>query len=178
MSLSSRAAGFWVAVFLVLAFAGGGGLDLLGSDDAGSSRADLIGRVTRVVDGDTVKVRLRRGRGTRTVRYIGVDTPETVAPGEPVQCYGKQASAFNERLVQGRRVRLEIGRERTDRYGRLLAYVYVRGRGNRFVNEELLRRGYARTLAIPPNTDRAGRFAVLERRAKRERRGLWRTCEG
>jgi endonuclease YncB( thermonuclease family) len=165
-----------VAVFLLLAFAGGGGLDLLGSDDSSSSRADLTGRVTRVVDGDTVKVRLARGRGTRTVRYIGVDTPESVKPGEPVQCFAKAASSFNERLVQGRRVRLEIGRERTDRYGRLLAYVYVRGRGNPFVNAELLRRGYARTLAIPPNTDRAGRFAELERRARDDHRGLWAAC--
>jgi micrococcal nuclease len=165
-----------VAVFLLLAFAGGGGLDLLSSDDSGSSRADLIGRVTRVVDGDTVKVRLAPGRGTRTVRYIGVDTPETVKPGEPVQCFGKAASAFNERLVEGRRVRLKIGRERRDRYGRLLAYVYVRGRGNPFVNAELLRRGYARTLAIPPNTDRAGRFAELERRARNDGRGLWSAC--
>jgi micrococcal nuclease len=174
--MSSRAAAIWVAVFLLLAVAGGGGLDLLGSDDSGTSRADLLGRVTEVVDGDTVKVRLRSGRGTRTVRYIGVDTPESVKPGEPVQCFAKQASEFNERLVRGRRVRLQIGRERTDRFGRLLAYVYVRGGDKRFVNEELLRRGYARTLAIPPNTDRAGRFAVIERRAKREKRGLWRVC--
>ena len=173
-----RSAGVWVAIFLVLAFVGGGGLDLLSSDDSLSNRADLFGRVTRVVDGDTVKVRLAGGRGTRTVRYIGVDTPESVKPGEPVQCFAKEASNFNERMVRDRRVRLEIGRERTDRYGRLLAYVYVRGRGRPFVNEELVRRGYARTLAIPPNTDRAGRFAVLERRAKRERRGLWRVCEG
>ena len=105
LTMSSRSAGFWVAVFLVLAFAGGGGLDLL-SDDSGTNRADLTGRVTRVVDGDTVKVRLGGERGTQTVRYIGVDTPETVKPGEPVQCFGKQASAFNERLVEGRRVRL------------------------------------------------------------------------
>jgi micrococcal nuclease len=174
--VSSRAAAFWVGLFLLLAFAGGGGLDLLGSDDPGFNRAALTGRVTRVVDGDTVKVRLARGRGTRTVRYIGVDTPETVKPGEPVQCYGDQASKFNERLVHGRRVRLVIGRERTDRYGRLLAYVHVRGGGNRFVNAELLRRGYARTLAIPPNTDRAARFAELERRARRQRRGLWAAC--
>jgi micrococcal nuclease len=175
--MSSRTAAFWVGVFLLLAFAGGGGLDLLGSDDSGSNRADLVGRVVRVVDGDTVKVRLQHGRGTRTVRYIGVDTPETVKPGVSVQCYGEQASAFNERLVEGRRVRLEIGRERTDRYGRLLAYVYLRGSGSPFVNGELVRRGYARTLAIPPNTDRAGRFAVLERRAKNDHRGLWQACK-
>ena len=175
--MSSRSAGFWVGVFLLLAFAGGGGLDLLG-DDSGPSRADLTGRVTRVVDGDTVKVRLSGGRGTKTVRYIGVDTPETVKPDEPVQCYGKQASTFNERLVEGRLVRLEVGRERTDRYGRLLAYVHLRGHGDPFVNAELLRRGYARTLAIPPNTDRAGRFAELQRLARDKGRGLWSACPG
>jgi micrococcal nuclease len=167
---------FWVGVFLVLAFAGGGGLDLLGSDDSRSNRADLFGRVTRVVDGDTVKVRFESGRGTRTIRYIGVDTPESVKPGEPVQCYANEASDFNKRLVEGRRVRLEVGRERTDRYGRLLAYVYVRGADKRFVNAELLRRGYARTLAIPPNTDRAAMFAELERRARDRHRGLWSVC--
>jgi micrococcal nuclease len=95
-----------------------------------------------------------------------------------VQCFGKQASTFNKRLVEGRRVRLEVGRERTDRYGRLLAYVHLRGHGDPFVNAELLRRGYARTLAIPPNTDRAGRFAELQRLARDKGRGLWSACPG
>ena len=131
-------------------------------------------RVVRVVDGDTIRV-VQDGR-EEPIRYIGVDTPETVKPGEPVQCFGQQASTFNKRLVEGRRVRLRIGRERRDRYGRLLAYVYVVDEGKRFVNAELLRRGYARTLAIPPNTDRAGRFAVLERRARKSGLGLWTAC--
>jgi micrococcal nuclease len=174
--VSSRSAVMWVALFLLLAFAGGGGLDLFDSGDSGVTGAALAGRVTRVVDGDTVKVRLGSGRGTRTVRYIGVDTPESVKPGEPVQCYAKQASEFNERLVAGRRVRLRVGRERTDRYGRLLAYVYLRGEGGRFVNAELVRRGYARTLEIPPNTDFADRFERLERRAREDGRGLWSIC--
>lgn len=174
--MSSRSAATWVALFLVLAFAGGGGLDLLDSGDDSVTGAALAGRVTRVVDGDTVKVRLGGGRGTRTVRYIGVDTPESVKPGTPVQCYAKQASAFNERLVAGRRVRLRVGRERTDRYGRLLAYVYLRGEGEQFVNAELVRRGYARTLEIPPNTDFADRFERLERRAREGGRGLWAVC--
>jgi micrococcal nuclease len=174
--MSSRSAAVWVGLFLLLAFAGGGGLDLFDSEDGGVSGAALAGRVTRVVDGDTVKVRLGDGRGTRTVRYIGVDTPESVKPGEPVQCYGKQASEFNRRLVVGRRVRLRVGRERTDRYGRMLAYVYLRGEGGRFVNAELVRRGYARTLEIPPNTDFADRFERLERRARDDGRGLWAVC--
>jgi micrococcal nuclease len=72
-------------------------------------------------------------------------------------------------------VRLRIGRERTDRYGRMLAYVYLIDSG-RFVNAELLRRGYARTLEIPPNTDFADRFDRLQRRARDSGRGLWRVC--
>ncbi len=174
--MSSRSAAMWVALFLVLAIAGGGGVDLFDSGDDAVTGAALAGRVTRVVDGDTVKVRLTNGRGTRTVRYIGVDTPESVKPGAPVECYAKQASEFNERLVTGRRVRLRVGRERTDRYGRLLAYVYLRGEGGRFVNAELVRRGYARTLEIPPNTDFADRFERLERRARDDGRGLWASC--
>jgi micrococcal nuclease len=174
--VSSRAAVVWVAVFLLLAFAGGGGLDLIGSDDS-ATRAALTGRVVRIVDGDTVRVRLSDGSSER-VRYIGVDTPESVKPGEPVQCFAVRASEFNERLVLDRRVRLRVGRDRTDRFGRLLAYVYLVEEPRRFVNAELVRRGYARTLEIPPNTDFADRFDRLERRAREQRRGLWNICEG
>jgi micrococcal nuclease len=175
--MSSRAAVLWVGLFLVLAFAGGGGFDLLGSDDdSPARRAALTGRVVRVVDGDTIKVRLGERRPV-TVRYIGVDTPESVKPGEPVQCYAVPASHFNDRLVTGRLVRLRIGRERTDRYGRMLAYVYLAGEPHTFVNGELVRRGYARTLEIPPNTDFADRFDRLQRLAREERRGLWRSCD-
>ncbi len=127
--------------------------------------------VTRVVDGDTVEVELEGE--TEDVRYIGVDTPETVKPGEPVDCFGPQASAFNHRLVEGRRVRLVFGVERRDQYGRLLAYVHL---GNRFVNEILLRRGLARTLTIPPNDRYAERFKRLEIAASRTGRGLWGAC--
>ncbi len=176
--MSSRSAVIWVGVFLVLAFAGGGGFDLLGSDDNSPIKgAGLTGRVERIVDGDTVKVRLPQRRRTVTVRYIGVDTPESVKPGAPVQCYAKQASDFNERLVTGRRVRLRIGRERTDRYGRTLAYVYLIDGPHRFVNAELVRRGYAHAVEFPPNTDFADRFDRLERRAREQRRGLWSACE-
>ncbi|HEY5941342.1 MAG TPA: thermonuclease family protein [Solirubrobacterales bacterium] len=127
--------------------------------------------VTRVVDGDTVEVELEGE--TEDVRYIGVDTPETVKPEEPVDCFGPQASAFNHRLVEGRRVRLVFGVERRDQYGRLLAYVHL---GNRFVNEILLRRGLARTLTIPPNDRYAERFKQLEIAASRAGRGLWGAC--
>ena len=139
------------------------------SDDEGPRSAQAY--VSRVVDGDTVEVRL--GGSEEDVRYIGVDTPETVKPGEPVQCFGKRASGFNHRLVEGERVRLVFDEERRDVYGRLLAYVYL---GDRFVNADLVRLGLARTLTIPPNDRFAGRFKRLEIAAARAGRGLWGAC--
>jgi len=127
--------------------------------------------VLRAVDGDTIEVRLDGER--EDVRYIGIDTPETVKPDTPVQCFGPRAHRFNARLVTHRRVRLVFGVERRDVYGRLLAYVYL---GDRFVNAELARRGLARTLTIPPNDRFAGRFKRLQIAAARAGRGLWGAC--
>jgi micrococcal nuclease len=127
--------------------------------------------VTRVVDGDTIEARI--GVEQEDVRYIGVDTPETVKPDTPVQCFGPRASAFNHQLVEQKRVRLVFGVERRDVYGRLLAYVYL---GRRFVNATLARRGLARTLTIPPNDRFAPLFRGLELRAARAGRGLWGAC--
>ena len=127
--------------------------------------------VLRAVDGDTIEARI--GGDDEDVRYIGVDTPETVKPGTPVQCFGPQAHRFNARLVTHRRVRLVFGVERRDVYGRLLAYVYL---GRRLVNAELARRGFARTLTIPPNDRFARRFKRLQSAAARSGRGLWGAC--
>lgn len=143
-------------------------LDSLWEDEP---RASASAVVTRVVDGDTIEVRLD-GR-TEDVRYIGVDTPETVKPGAPVDCFGPQASAFNHRLVEGRRVRLVFDVQLRDVYGRLLAYVYL---GKRFVSAELVRRGLARTLTIPPDDRFAGYLKRLEITASRAGRGLWGAC--
>ena len=112
----------------------------------------MSARVTHVVDGDTIDVRLSDG-DEDTVRYIGIDTPETVKPGTPVQCGGPRAHEVNDRLVYGKTVTLRFDAERRDVYGRLLAYVYLPRPGARplFVNAELARRGLARTLTIPPN---------------------------
>jgi micrococcal nuclease len=131
------------------------------------------GEVVRVVDGDTIRVRL--GDRTERVRYIGIDTPESVKPGTPVQCYAKRAAAANAALVAGRRVRLVGDVEHRDRYGRLLAYVYREGDGA-FVNALLVRDGYARTLTIPPNVEHAAEFARLASTARKAGRGLWRAC--
>jgi micrococcal nuclease len=136
----------------------------------------LTGRVVRAVDGDTLEVALDDG-ATETVRLIGVDTPETVKPDTPVQCFGPQASAFEHRTVEGRRVRLLVGVEPRDIYGRLLAYVWIRESSqDRFLEVELLRRGLARTLTFHPNDRFAHRFEELEQTAAKRGKGLWNAC--
>jgi micrococcal nuclease len=136
----------------------------------------LHARVLRVVDGDTIQVRLDGGRVER-VRYIGIDTPESVKPGTPVQCFAKRASHYNASLVAGRPVTLRLDAEQRDRYGRLLAYVYTSSPTPTFVNRALVAKGYARTLTIPPNVSHAAEFARLARRAREDGMGLWRACE-
>ncbi len=147
-------------------------LALGGGKLVGATRSDAA-RVVRVVDGDTVVVRTA-GHDER-VRYIGVDTPESVKPGTPVQCFAKRASAFNKRLVAGERVRLVRDAEERDRYGRLLAYVY-RTRDDLFVNATLVTGGYAVPLTIPPNVAHAEEFRTLAAVARRKGRGLWSSC--
>ena len=142
-----------------------------GEDDRSPEPKTGSAHVMRAVDGDTIEVRF--DGATEDVRYIGVDTPETVKPGAPVECYGPEAHEFNARLVEGHDVRLEFDAERRDVYGRLLAYVRV---GDEFVNAELVRRGYATTLTIPPNDRYAGQFARLEREASAKGSGLWSAC--
>jgi micrococcal nuclease len=127
--------------------------------------------VTRVVDGDTVEAQI--GDVVEDVRLIGIDTPETVKPEAPVECFGAEASSFTHRVLEGQPVRLVFGAERRDIYDRLLAYVYM---GHRFVNAELVRRGLARTLEIPPNTLHSALFRRLELKAARAGRGLWGAC--
>jgi micrococcal nuclease len=139
--------------------------------DGGADGARVIATVTRVVDGDTIEVDLAGQH--ETVRYIGVDTPETVDPDKPVQCFGHEASDFNHGLVEGKRVELAFDAERRDVYGRLLAYVYLDGD---LVNAELARRGLARTLTIPPNDSLAPLFARLAAAAGQAGRGLWGSC--
>jgi micrococcal nuclease len=132
------------------------------------------GTVVRAVDGDTIIV--ADGDRTEDVRLIGMDTPETVDPRRPVGCYGPQASAYTKHLLTGRRVTLEYDRVQRDRYGRYLAYVFLDGPPRLFVDAQLVALGYARTMAIPPNTAHAGMLARLERRAALAGRGLWSAC--
>ncbi len=133
-------------------------------------------RLARVVDGDTIVARVDGHE--EYVRYIGVDTPETVKPDTPVQCYGPRAHARNAQLLggAGSALVLRFDRELRDRYGRLLAYVY-RARDGLFVNARLVREGIARTLSISPNTTYATQLGHLQSAARASARGLWGACE-
>ena len=144
----SRKALFFILVFcLSSAFIGGY-----------INAADEL-RVAKVIDGDTIT--LENGEH---LRYIGMDTPEKGRP------YYGEAKRENERLVGGKRVRLEYDVERTDRYGRTLAYVYV---GDVFVNAELVRNGYAKIYTFPPNVKYYKTFLALQKDAREQKRGLW-----
>lgn len=125
--------------------------------------------VTRVVDGDTIELET----GER-VRYIGVDTPETVDPRKAVQCFGREASAFNKQLVEGKSVKLVADVVNKDRYGRLLRYVYLSD--GTFVNLKLAQDGYARPLTIPPDVHFSKDFVAAAHEAQEAGRGLWGAC--
>ena len=122
-------------------------------------------KVARVVDGDTIK--LETGE---VVRYIGIDTPETVHPSKPVQCYGKEASDKNRELVEGKEVKLEKDVSETDKYGRLLRYIWL---GDILINEYLAREGYAHSSTYPPDVKYQDKFVQAERQARDEKKGLW-----
>jgi micrococcal nuclease len=135
---------------------------------AASAQTTLEGTVVRVVDGDTVHVRV--GERIEKVRYIGVNTPEVHHPTKGEEPGGREAAAENRALVDGRRVRLELDAQARDRYGRLLAYVWV---GETMVNAELVRRGYAQVMTVPPNVRHQQLFLTLQRDARAAQRGLW-----
>lgn len=164
-----------LAVALLPAGCGGGSEQRSGPAAPSGSRSAApsaeTARVLRVVDGDTILVEID-GRQER-VRYIGVDTPETVAQDSPIECFGPEASAANKELVEGKSVRLERDISERDQYGRLLRYVYA---GDIFVNAELIRRGFATTVTFPPDVREAERLRRLERDARQARRGLWGKC--
>jgi endonuclease YncB( thermonuclease family) len=132
--------------------------------------------IQRVVDGDTVIV--ARGTKGKRVRLIGIDTPETVDPRRPVGCFGHQAAQRTFTLVPpGTPVRLVYDVERTDQYGRTLAYLYRRPDGL-FVNAALVAEGYAAVATYPPNVAHAEEFAALAARARESGIGLWGACSG
>jgi len=170
----------WIALLLVAGLVLGGvrlpaGLGLGDGAPALTPGGSAQASVVRVIDGDTIVVSLGGARQER-VRYVGMDTPETVKPDTPVQCWGLAAHALNARLLApGARVTLRFDRELRDRYGRLLAYVY-RAADGLFVNAQLVRDGAARTLTIAPNTGHEAELTRLQAGAQAARRGLWGAC--
>lgn len=125
--------------------------------------------VTKVVDGDTIQIETGQ-----KVRYIGINTPETHHPTKGVECFGKQAYEKNKELVEGKRVRLEKDISETDRYGRLLRFVYL---DNTFINDYLVRQGYAHATTYPPDVKFADEFRQAEVEARENNRGLWNSCK-
>lgn len=130
-----------------------------------ASHGGVFATVVSVVDGDTIKI-----EGGEVVRYIGMNTPETVAPNKPVECFGKEASAKNKELVQGKVVELVRDVSNRDRYGRLLRYVWI---GDEMINETLVREGYAQVSTYPPDVAEVDRLVAAQKKAESEDKGMW-----
>lgn len=129
-------------------------------------------RVFRVVDGDTFWIDDGSEKGLK-IRLIGVDAPETRTSGnKEASHFGREASFYLERLIAGKKIRLEYDVDRFDRYGRTLAYVYLDD--GTFINAKLLKEGYATVMTVPPNVKYADTFLKLERKARNHKKGMWR----
>lgn len=126
--------------------------------------------VKRAIDGDTIE--LQNGQ---KVRYIGVDTPETVNSKKPVQCFGKEAFAYNKNLVEGKKIKLVKDVSETDKYSRLLRYVYLED--GKFVNLKLVKEGYAYAATYPPDVKFASIFVEAQTEARLAKAGLWSKCK-
>jgi len=125
--------------------------------------------ITKVIDGDTVEI-----EGGARVRLIGIDTPETVDPRKPVQCFGIQASDYAKSLLTGVAVKLEKDVEDKDKYNRLLRYIYLAD--GTFVNLKLVAEGYASAYPYPPNIAHATEFKTAQANARMAGLGLWSAC--
>lgn len=165
LAIAAIVAALTISFFDYFSDKGRGKVGLPGENKGGEERVRLEDEayftVSRVIDGDTV--RLSDGR---TIRYIGMDTPERKEP------FYQKARQRNAELVIGKAVRLKVCPENPrDKYGRTLAWVYA---GDVFVNEALLREGLARVLIIPPcGTPKAGEFRRIEREARERKAGIW-----
>lgn len=160
----------FVTLVLVVALAGGACTRTASAPAGGNG----LGTVVQVLDGDTAIIDI--GGAEESVRFLGIDTPEIAHPDQPEECFGPEATARTvELLPAGTSVRLERDLEARDRYDRILAYVY-RADDDLFVNETLVREGFADTLSIQPNTAFAGPLSAAKVEARAEGRGLWARC--
>lgn len=142
------------------------------SCNSNSDRNNITGymSIKKFVDGDTFWVNNGSEKGLK-VRLIGVNTPETVDPRKPVEYYGKEASDYVKNKLMGKKVRLEFDIIKKDKYGRTLAYVFLKD--GTFLNADLVKNGYARVMTIPPNVKYSKLFKDLERKARKNKIGLW-----
>ncbi len=142
-----------------------------------SDKPNQAYKVLKVIDGDTIDVDIEGKKFT--VRLIGVNTPETVDPRRSVQCFGVEASNKTKELLTDRQVILEKDVSETDKYGRILRYVFLPlENGDRlFVNDYLVREGYATAYDYPPDVKYSVRFRVAETEAREQNKGLWGKCQ-
>lgn len=135
-----------------------------------------IAEVSKVIDGDTIEV-LINGEKYK-LRYIGINTPETVDPRRSVECFGREASNENKRLVEGKRIYLQKDISETDKYGRILRYVYlpIDDGSLLFINDYLIRQGFAQASSFPPDVRFVDQFNLAQKEAKENNRGLWASC--
>lgn len=156
-----------VALVVLLAHGTAYGASSTKSSSSASSKGETV-KVTSVVDGDTIKVKI--GTKTETIRIIGIDTPETVDPRQSVQCYGKEASARMKKLLNGKTVTLQKNSsEERDKYDRLLRYVFI---GTKDIGASMVQDGYAFSYKefSHPKLDA---YNKLETKAKNAKKGLW-----
>lgn len=131
-------------------------------------KSESVSLVTKIIDGDTIEI----GDGIK-VRYIGIDTPEV---GDGNECFAEESKAKNADLVLGKSVELEKDVSETDKYGRLLRYVYVGGENKQMVNEVLVKEGFAQAATYPPDIKYKDRFLELQKLARDGNLGLWEKC--
>ncbi len=124
--------------------------------------------VTRIIDGDTFEI-----ADGRQVRYIGIDTPETKHPNKEVECFGEESALYNQQLIETQVVELERDVSDTDRYGRLLRYVWL---DDELLNEKLVAEGYAQAASFPPDIAKQDLLQAAQERAKASNLGLWGEC--
>ena len=140
-------------------------------DETSPAESRVTASVLEVVDGDTIRVDL--SGAVTPVRLIGIDAPETKGPFTDRECFGDDATAFARDALADREVALEFDVERTDRFDRTLAYVWVDGS---LFNEQMVREGFATTATFPPNVRYVDRLAAAQRGAREGHRGLWEAC--
>ncbi len=153
------------------------GSNVLGAEEASNAATvNNLVQVTKVVDGDTIDVLINGQK--QTVRMIGINTPETVDPRRPVQCFGKEASNETKKLLTGKSVYLTKDVSETDKYNRILRLVYLPLENGQmlFVNDYLVRQGFANNYPYPPDVKFDEQFRQAESEAKEQKRGLWSAC--